>query len=481
MTRSERLRTLNSLHSRGFKLVPLEHKTKRPVVKWKDYQLTDGDLIRFLAQGANWAIRCDDNFHALDFDDPDTYINFVHAEGVALQNAPIVRTGRGYHIWFKPTKPVNSFSRDGIEVKGLGSLIVVPPSIHPSGIEYEFEKSLDGTLPLVDIEELLSCCNRSPEGKSELATNTPSDFALRYGKSAYPQSFCGRATKILTRSDARLKHLLSLRCWKWHCTKCAPLLRHYWMNRLTGLSFRFILRLPSMDKPTTFLRHLGKPSYAHIVSNGESWLFLTGGEAERVWSETQKAGYELIAGDISGDPTPHEVKECLEQALGREEVPLNTRRKITRSRGLFRKTVQNSEDNESKRNSDSEETEDISATFSEEQVTWNSEVVMKPIEEVARELKGQGWRVLWKSEVEAIAMRDDQLRGSDIDMVQLIEAVGIRLKKVGTEYMGLCPFHDDHTPSLSVNREKNVWHCFGCGKGGDIHRFIQEWQSHNTQ
>lgn len=212
------------------------------------------------------------------------------------------------------------------------------------------------------------------------------------------------------------------------------------------------------------------------LPNGESWLFLTDGEAEKVWSEAKKAGYELFVGDILRSPSLEEVKEGLERALCREEEPLNTRRKITHSRRLFEKIPRKNSDNESKQNYRNKEDEDMCATSSEKPPTWNSEVVMKPINEVVEELEAQGWRVLWQSEVEAIAIKDDQTGCHDTDIVELMDNLGIKLKKVSNEYKGLCPFHDDHAPSLSVNREKNVWHCFGCGKGGGIHRFIQEWQ-----
>ena len=59
-------------------------------------------------------------------------------------------------LWFKPKRAVRSFSQDGIEVKGLGNIIVIPPSIHPSGAEYHFEKPLNGGLPEVDIHALFS-------------------------------------------------------------------------------------------------------------------------------------------------------------------------------------------------------------------------------------------------------------------------------------------------------------------------------------
>ena len=63
----------------------------------------------------------------------------------------------------------------------------------------------------------------------------------------------------------------------------------------------------------------------------------------------------------------------------------------------------------------------------------------------------------------------------DIDLVALIRASGVDLKRRGKGYMGLCPFHNDTNPSLSVDPVKNLWHCFGCGAGGtDI-----DWVMHH--
>lgn len=61
----------------------------------------------------------------------------------------------------------------------------------------------------------------------------------------------------------------------------------------------------------------------------------------------------------------------------------------------------------------------------------------------------------------------------DIDLAAFIESRGIMLKKNGKGYVGLCPFHEDSNPSLSVNTQKNLWQCFGCGTGGDIIRFVE--------
>ncbi len=61
----------------------------------------------------------------------------------------------------------------------------------------------------------------------------------------------------------------------------------------------------------------------------------------------------------------------------------------------------------------------------------------------------------------------------DTDLVALIKSKGISLKKNGKGYTGLCPFHNDTNPSLSVNPTKNLWQCFGCGAGGDVIRFVE--------
>ena len=174
---------LQSCRQRGFSLIPLKPRSKVPLVKWKNYQLSEEDFLRFLGQDVNWAIRCDENFHALDFDDTETYARFVEENGQVFENAPTVRTSRGYHVWFKPQKPVSSFKSEGIEVKGLGSLIVVPPSIHPSGAVYHFEKPINGKFPEINIEELLDVSVITPANNEwPNMAGVPSDFAGSGGR-----------------------------------------------------------------------------------------------------------------------------------------------------------------------------------------------------------------------------------------------------------------------------------------------------------
>jgi DNA primase catalytic core len=67
----------------------------------------------------------------------------------------------------------------------------------------------------------------------------------------------------------------------------------------------------------------------------------------------------------------------------------------------------------------------------------------------------------------------DQLKRS-IDLIALFESFGVKLEKKGASYMGLCPFHDDKNPSLSVDREKGVYHCFGCGESGDAIELVEK-------
>lgn len=55
----------------------------------------------------------------------------------------------------------------------------------------------------------------------------------------------------------------------------------------------------------------------------------------------------------------------------------------------------------------------------------------------------------------------------------------LKLKKVGSTYMSICPFHPDSQPSLSVDIKNGLWYCFGCNRGGDIFNFIMELESCN--
>ena len=61
----------------------------------------------------------------------------------------------------------------------------------------------------------------------------------------------------------------------------------------------------------------------------------------------------------------------------------------------------------------------------------------------------------------------------EVSIQRLAEARGIKLRRVGKELIGLCPFHDDRGPSLCIDPKKNEWHCKGaCGEGGDVIQWV---------
>lgn len=63
---------------------------------------------------------------------------------------------------------------------------------------------------------------------------------------------------------------------------------------------------------------------------------------------------------------------------------------------------------------------------------------------------------------------------TEISVERLIEAAGIVLQKSGKDKVGLCPFHDDHEPSMRVTPATNLWHCPSCGAGGDVIAWVMK-------
>src|SRR6266849_1897482 len=59
------------------------------------------------------------------------------------------------------------------------------------------------------------------------------------------------------------------------------------------------------------------------------------------------------------------------------------------------------------------------------------------------------------------------------DIVQIV-GERVPLRRAGRAWKGLCPFHAEKTPSFTVNSERQMWHCFGCDRGGDVFSFLME-------
>ncbi len=70
----------------------------------------------------------------------------------------------------------------------------------------------------------------------------------------------------------------------------------------------------------------------------------------------------------------------------------------------------------------------------------------------------------------------DQVR-RHYDIVDVVQQT-VSLKKSGRNYFGLCPFHSEKTPSFSVAPDKQIFYCFGCGKGGDVIKFVMETEQY---
>jgi DNA primase len=70
----------------------------------------------------------------------------------------------------------------------------------------------------------------------------------------------------------------------------------------------------------------------------------------------------------------------------------------------------------------------------------------------------------------------DQIK-KDVNILSLFSSFGVKLEKKGNSYMGLCPFHDDKNPSLSVDKTKGLFHCFGCGASGDVFDLVMRMRS----
>ena len=70
-------------------------------------------------------------------------------------------------------------------------------------------------------------------------------------------------------------------------------------------------------------------------------------------------------------------------------------------------------------------------------------------------------------------LEKDEIKGK-VDIVDLFESFGVKLSQRGKSYAGLCPWHEDHEPSLSVDREKGLYHCFGCGESGDVVDLVEK-------
>ena len=65
------------------------------------------------------------------------------------------------------------------------------------------------------------------------------------------------------------------------------------------------------------------------------------------------------------------------------------------------------------------------------------------------------------------------------DEANIVDIVSeyLNLKRSGANFVGLCPFHNEKTPSFTVSETKQFFHCFGCGEGGDVISFVMKMEN----
>ena len=72
----------------------------------------------------------------------------------------------------------------------------------------------------------------------------------------------------------------------------------------------------------------------------------------------------------------------------------------------------------------------------------------------------------------------DEIRAA-ANIVDIISE-SVQLRKRGKNFLGLCPFHTEKTPSFTVSEEKQIYHCFGCHSGGNVFKFLMDYKKIST-
>jgi DNA primase len=68
-----------------------------------------------------------------------------------------------------------------------------------------------------------------------------------------------------------------------------------------------------------------------------------------------------------------------------------------------------------------------------------------------------------------------------LSRIDIVDTIGgfVKLKKRGANYLGLCPFHNERTPSFTVSPSKEIYKCFGCGRSGNTISFLMEHEKYS--
>lgn len=137
-------------------LCPIHLEGKIANYHWKEFKLAPGDIPDY--KNCNWGLRTGqiaDNryFYVIDIDAKILLADFWEVNTLP-KHAPIVSTGKGFHIYLTWTVPVKSKRYLKLDIKGEGGYVVAPPSIHENGKQYQFLRPLESLPPLMDPAEI---------------------------------------------------------------------------------------------------------------------------------------------------------------------------------------------------------------------------------------------------------------------------------------------------------------------------------------
>ncbi len=95
---------------------------------------------------------------------------------------------------------------------------------------------------------------------------------------------------------------------------------------------------------------------------------------------------------------------------------------------------------------------------------------------VAMAVVGHGPGLVPRLRETPVPRHSDATKAAIKNAVDIVGLVGeyLQLRRAGSRYKGLCPFHDDRNPSMEVNPERQTYKCWSCGEGGDVFNFIQK-------
>jgi hypothetical protein len=178
---------------RGWRLIPLRARGKTPLVKgWPDLATSDTQQLERWANqwpGCNWAVATGpaSGLLVLDVDgnDGDATLRNYAASGRMVPDTLTVTTGRGWHHYF--SWPAGQRIRNsagalgtGLDIRGDGGYIVIPPSIHPTGVQYRY---IARDAPIVDAPDwLISLLTVEPNSITPRLVKADGEGTIRKGK-----------------------------------------------------------------------------------------------------------------------------------------------------------------------------------------------------------------------------------------------------------------------------------------------------------